>query len=180
MSVGISEEQKLTVALEAWKTTVEVQEHFNTIEMQIRNIAVAVLTAAIGAAALVHNAAQKTIAEAVKAGQPIPALDGVSFLWTRFSGAQVIVMGGLVAWTAFYFMDRWWYHKLLHAAVSKGTAIEDYVKKTWDLDVLGLSGTISAGSPIVVFGHRMHSNQKLDFFYAVVAVLLGLLIWLVF
>jgi hypothetical protein len=42
----------LKYKFEAWKTAVEVQQHFNTIEMQIRNIAVTVLTAAIAAAGL--------------------------------------------------------------------------------------------------------------------------------
>ena len=35
--------------VEAWKTTVQVQEHFNEIEMKIRALAITVLTAGIGA-----------------------------------------------------------------------------------------------------------------------------------
>jgi hypothetical protein len=64
---------KVELVLKAWQTVVEVQQHFNTIEMQIRNIAVAVLTATLGAAAVVYNQAQQTAAEAIAADQPVPS-----------------------------------------------------------------------------------------------------------
>lgn len=46
-----TEPVKMDFVIEAWKKTIDVQQHFNTIEMQIRNIAVTVLTATIGASA---------------------------------------------------------------------------------------------------------------------------------
>jgi hypothetical protein len=57
------DEKKATFALEVWKKTIDVQQHFNTIEMQIRNFAITVLTATIGAAGVVFNQLQQSIRE---------------------------------------------------------------------------------------------------------------------
>lgn len=42
-------------ALEAWKKTVDVQQHFNDLEMRIRNIALSAMTAVLGAAAFAYH-----------------------------------------------------------------------------------------------------------------------------
>lgn len=166
MQDGPSTEERVQLALEAWKTTVGVQEHFNTIEMQIRNLAVTVLTAAIAAAAIVSGRAVNA------ADQPL--------LGGGLSAADAIIAGALLAWVAFYFMDRWWYHRLLKAAVKKGEALEKLVADTEFGDVLGLAGGISEASPLKFLKWKIHSEQKIDIFYALVAVVLVLLVWLVF
>lgn len=43
------------LALRAWETTVGVQEHFNDLELRIRNLALTVLTAVLGAGAFAYS-----------------------------------------------------------------------------------------------------------------------------
>lgn len=166
MSEEVTLRARIEFALEAWKTTVEVQQHFNTIEMQIRNLAVTVLTAAIAAAAVVSG-------RLLGDGQQL-------LLGAGLSAADVIIVGALLAWAAFYFMDRWWYHRLLKAAVKKGEALEKMVAETEYGDLLGLTGDISKGSPLKILKWEIHSDQKIDAFYFTVAAVLVLMICLVF
>lgn len=44
--------EKLQIKLEIWKKIIDVQMHFNELEMKIRNFAILLLSALIGAAAL--------------------------------------------------------------------------------------------------------------------------------
>ncbi len=180
MPDDVTLKERVDFALEAWKTVVEVQEHFNTIEMQIRNLAVTVLTATVAAGGVVYSQGQQAIASAVESGNPIPDLNTIHVAALRFSAADMIIFGGLLAWGGFYFMDRWWYHKLLKAAVDKGSSIERFVAETPYGDLMGLAGTISAASPVKLLCLKIGSNQKIDIFYGVVATVLVLIIWLVF
>lgn len=170
--------KRLDAAIDAWKKVVDVQQHFNTIEMQIRNLAVTVLTATIAAAAIVHNELQQRIADALKDGLPAPPATVVDVLCLHFSTADMIILGGLVAWGAFYFMDRWWYHPFLKAATDRATALEAIVAESAYGDILGLSGSISGNSPMRVFGKELRSNQKINLFYGTVAaVMAGTIAW---
>jgi len=163
--------EKVKFALETWKIAIQVQQHFNTIEMQIRNIAVTVLTATIGVAGLVFNQMQETIREAIKANQPIPATHNIQILGLGFSSADMIVVGGLIAWLAFYFMDRWWYHRLLQGAVKHAQHIEDIIKETEFGDLMSLSNSIRTASPFKFLGIiKIHSDTKIDLFYGIVLV----------
>ncbi len=173
---------KARFALEVWKTAIEVQKHFNTIEMQIRNIAVTVLTATIGAAALVYNQAQETAAEAARVGASVPPINSIKVFGLSLSSADMIIVGGLVAWLAFYFMDRWWYHRLLQGAVSHAQYVENELKKDIPYaDLLGLSNAIREASPIRPRGRvKIRSNTKIDIFYGAVLVVLIAMVALVF
>lgn len=138
--------EQAKVALETWKTAVAVQQHFNTIEMQIRSLAVTVFTATIAAAGVIHG------------------------------HSRVVLFGGLVAWIAFYGMDRWWYHRLLESSVDKAEAIESFLGEIGYQNAVGLTTAISAGSPVKLFGWNIHSTTKIDLFYALVALVLVLLV----
>ena len=130
--------------LEMWKKCVDVQMHFNGIELQIRNYAVTLLVAVIGAAAY-----------ALK-----EHLD-VKIFGHTFSMAVAILPAGILGWYAFYFMDRHWYHRMLLGSVYHTTKIEKAVGPE-----LQLSVAIGKESPIPVFGKQIHSTQKIDLFYA--------------
>jgi hypothetical protein len=149
------EDQYLTHMLEAWKTSIEVQQHFNTLEMQIRNFAITVLTAVLGAAALSLGSEYRARMWLGRFEVPL---------------ASLIFFAGLVAWGAFYFMDRFWYHRLLRGAVSHAQAIEKALEK--DLPGIGLSSAIAQASP-VGFGRKkrwaIHSSGRLDIFYGFIA-----------
>jgi hypothetical protein len=175
------DDKKITFALEVWKKTIDVQQHFNSIEMQIRNIAVTVLTASIGAAGLVYNQLQQNIREAAKAGQTVPDTNTIRLFKMSFSSSDMILFAGVIAWLAFYFMDRWWYHRLLQGAVKQAQYIENKIQETPYADLMSLSNKIRETSPVKVFGViNLRSDGKIDIFYFSVVILLFLMIAFVF
>src|SRR6266566_3484878 len=101
------EDEYMTLKLEIWKKTIDVQQHFNDLELRIRNYAVTILVAVMGAVGLTA---------------------GKSLYFNMFgfteSSTTILLEAGLVAWLAFYMLDRWWYHRLLQGAVQHGEAIE--------------------------------------------------------
>ncbi len=107
--------------LNAWKAIVEVQMHFNDMLMRIRNLAVTLILAVFGGAAL--SLQYELYFELSR---------------FRFHLAALIITFGLVAWAAMWSVDRY-YHKLLVGAVSKSSEIED----TYDEDWLGMTHAIS-------------------------------------
>jgi len=167
------QDEKVAIALEAWKTAIGVQEHFNTIEMQIRNLAVTVLTAVLATAGIVFGQAQKVVSEGIGANAPAQSTSVLGL-----SAADVIIIAGLFAWLAFYFMDRWWYHRLLQGSVAQSTRIETYfAEETPYGDMMGLSGAISKASPFRLFRRwGVHSQNKIDFFYLTVVLVLVLIV----
>jgi hypothetical protein len=177
---GKNEKEELALMLEAWKVTIQIQQHFNTIEMQIRNIAVTVLTAVVGAAALVYSQTQKVTAGTVPSSASAPDYS-IKVGCLRFSSAEMIVFGGIVAWVAFYFMDRWWYHMLLQGAVKHAESIEgEFGKLIPGMNPMGLSSAIRQASHIRLFGKwNIGSNAKIHVFYGIVLLVL-ILIWAVF
>jgi hypothetical protein len=167
--------------LEAWKTTVEVQQHFNTIEMQIRNIAITVLTATIGAAALVYNQTLDAYNIAVTAGQTPSQTYVVELGTIKFSPPDMILAGGLIAWLAFFFMDRYWYHPLLLGAVKHAEYIENNLCQISEYGkYISLSNSISKASPVKIWSKEIHSSSKINIFYGAVAIFLLLIIFFVF
>jgi hypothetical protein len=163
---ALTGDQKVGHWIEMWKQTVQVQQHFNDIEWRIRGLALTAATFAIGAAA-------------------VAAKDGSSW------AAPIVLVIGLLLWYAFYFVDRFWYHPLLKAAVAQGHKIEDHIAEY--MPGADLARTISAGSPVPKPGvikvlslgrardASMHSDHKLVWFYrlgglALLAAALGLTI----
>jgi hypothetical protein len=181
MSTEIPNE-KVKFAVEAWKTSIGVQQHFNTIEMQIRNIAVTVLTATVGAAALVYNQSQQAIIEALKTNSSIPPTITITIFNYNFSPADMIIFGGMFAWFAFYLMDRWWYHRLLQGAVSHAQDIENELKEDIPYgDLLGLSNAIRLASPFKLLGiFNISSDIKIDLFYGIILLILSIIMFFVF
>ena len=98
--------------IEIWKKIVDVQMHFNTIELQIRNFAITLVVAVLGATSI-----------AVK--------DHTSVNWRggELNLAPLLLSCGLIGLLAFYLMDRFWYHRLLEGAVSQGIEIEKNLDK---------------------------------------------------
>jgi hypothetical protein len=158
-------DEAVKLQLEAWKTTVQVQQHFNDIELKIRGLALTVLTAVLGAAAL-----------AVRDGTEIEVFGLDIKLGAAVLGA------GLIAWVAFYFVDQVWYHRLLIGAVRHAETLEDLLEP--NVPGVRLSHSISAASPYEVewgawrakVRFTLHSSHKLRLFYGVVAGLLAVLV----
>ncbi|MGE0103707.1 MAG: hypothetical protein AB7H86_15410 [Blastocatellales bacterium] len=168
-------------ALEIWKTAIDVQKHFNTLEMQIRSIAITVITATIGAAGLVFNQTQETIREAIKASQAVPVTNHIRIIGINLSSADMLVVGGMLAWLAFYFMDRWWYHRLLQGAVTQAQNIENVFKKATKLGYLmSLSSSIRKESHLSMWKIQIRSGVKIDIFYGTVLAILIMIVAFVF
>ncbi|GIG36299.1 hypothetical protein [Cellulomonas pakistanensis] len=154
-----SQTDQVSLYVEMWKQSVEVQKHFNEIEWRIRGLALTVATFALGAAGWT-------------------ARDGATV--GPFSLGALVVVLGLLLWYAFYFVDRAWYHPLLKAAVKHGEALEQEIMRS--LPVAGMTQAITAGSPYepsrvvaILSGKRtgpMHSEDKLVWFYKVGAAAL--------
>ena len=159
--------------IEIWKTIVGVQRHFNDIGMRIRGMFVTLLLAIFAAIGFLLNKELK--------------LEVVIF---DVQFATLVPLYGVFITCLFYFIDRYWYHRLLVGSVKHAVVIE---KKYQDvLPELSLSDAIGMESPykpgcivwcvakVVCVRHEkflnggtLHSEGKIEFFYkSVIAVLL--------
>jgi len=143
------------VKVEIWKKIVDVQQHFNDLELRIRNFALAVAGAFLGLGGY-----------AIKDG------GFTSILGIEVSVAGVIVLTAIFPLFAFYFMDRLWYHRLLEGSVTAGIEAESELKAAgYKVD---LGSHIKKASPFIVFGWSVRSKYKMDMFYGI--LILSLLI----
>jgi phosphoglycolate phosphatase-like HAD superfamily hydrolase len=141
-------QSKISVTVELWKKTVDVQQHFNDLELRIRNFALTVLAAMLGFAAY-----------AVRDNLQIMAFG------YRLSVAEVLLPSSIFLWLAFYFMDRFWYHRLLYGAVDHGRSIENRWKR--ELPEIALTDSIGRFSPLKIGRLTIHTPHKIDLFYCV-------------
>jgi len=140
----LSDEQ----VIEIWKTSIDVQQHFNDLELRIRNFAVTLLVAIVGATAF--SLKERYV---VSAG-------GISFPL-----AAAVLCAGIIGWLAFYFMDMHWYHRLLIGSVKHTVRIEK--ERAATRPELGLSRSIGDESPWPLLGRfNIHSSEKITLFYA--------------
>jgi phosphoglycolate phosphatase-like HAD superfamily hydrolase len=159
------EKERADRSLEAWKTTVTVQQHFNDIEMSVRNFALTLLVAIIAASALAIR--EKSL---------------VSIFGFETSLAVWLLVGGIIAWLAFYFVDQIWYHRLLVGAVTQGRKLEELLER--DVPGIGLTTAIGDASPYEFLGEKfrkrfrirrrftLHSKHKMQVFYFGIALML--------
>lgn len=177
-----SREDWTTNQVQIWKKTVDVQQHFNDIEMKIRSLAMTFVVALVGA-----------VGFSIKEKLTIGAGEKTIFLPT------VLLFAGFLIWLFFWFMDRQWYHRLLYGSVKQGMLIENKLKqKGYEIS---LTDSIGQESPIFMLGRKMRTPNKIDFFYfsigslllssgfyfvnpyaggLVLLVCLGVLVWLFF
>jgi hypothetical protein len=150
-------EKTITQYIDIWKKIVDVQQHFNDIEMRIRALAITALAAMLGAAGYAHK-------EQI----------GLTIFGGWVSASFVITLLTLIVWMVFYFLDRHWYHRLLYGAVSAGAEMEKAIQTV--VPELDLGGAISRSSPVELnlLGRkvRLRSTAKMDLIYGGVVVLL--------
>jgi hypothetical protein len=145
------DKERIGFVLRIWEKTVDVQQHFNDIEMKIRNAAITVMAALLGATGF-----------ALK-----------EHLVIRFGNFAVpvaasLLVTALLTWAAFYFVDEHWYHRLLYGAVRHGQKVEDSLKGI--LPEISLTGSIGGHSPFKIFRWEVHSVAKMRLFYGAVGV----------
>jgi hypothetical protein len=154
-----------------WKAAVDVQQHFNDIEMRIRSLFVTILLALFASTGFMLD----------------KQFDFVLWGW-NIKFAVLIPLFGLLGTYLFYFIDRYWYHRLLVGAVRHAIKIEEAHKEKFP--ELLLSSAIGAESPfepkgvtrllakLLVRDERyrqtgmLHSDGKIEFFYKSVMLLL--------
>lgn len=146
-------EERLDRVMDAWKTCVGVQQHFNDLELRIRNYGVTLLVAILGVTAF---ALKENLAFTV--------------FTLRVPVAAALLGAGVIGWLAFYFMDRFWYHKLLYGAVKHGQAIEERHRR--EMPEIGLTDAIGKSSPIKIGKLTIHSTAKINIFYLSIVVML--------
>lgn len=141
------QDEQVQRSLEAWKVTIQVQQHFNDIEMKIRNYALTLLLAVVAGV-------------------------GVSMRDDEPGLAISILLGGLLVWTMFWGMDELWYHRLLTGAVKHAIDIETTLQEA--VPGIGLSTAIKDASPLVIGKkrHEIRSQSKIRYFYGVIAALM--------
>jgi hypothetical protein len=162
MASDSDREQELKLLAETWKTTIQVQQHFNEIEMKIR--------AAYVTVALALFAAQ---------GYLIDKQLQIVFWSIAVQLSVFLPLIGLVVTYMFYFVDRHWYHRLLMGAVKHGMKLEELYPNFPSLALTSAIGRESPVKPKSVFtkiavrlfvtDHRddgaLHSDAKMELFY---------------
>jgi len=141
--------------IEIWKKIIDVQQHFNDLELRIRNFALVVTGVFLGLG-----------------GYAIKDAGTIMLFEHQISIAGLIVFTAILPLFAFYFMDRFWYHRLLDGSVRAGIAAETALKAYGYKVDLGTE--ISNASPFVIWptGWRIRSKTKMDLFYGILLVAL--------
>jgi hypothetical protein len=98
---------EMEAQVEIWKKIVDVQQHFNDLELRIRNFAVVVVGAFLGLG-----------------GYALKERDFTTILGPPVILASPIILASLIPLLAFYVMDRLWYHRLLDGSVKAGIEAE--------------------------------------------------------
>lgn len=153
------EKDEYTNVIELWKKTIDVQQHFNDIELKIRQFALTITAAILGLSAVsLRDPMMMTIGDAT------------------FPVAIMLLTAGLLILAAFYFMDRHWYHMLLLGAVTHGRNIEKRMVRYFP--EIELTEAIGKASPISLpfCDLKLHSSGKMKLFYGVGALALIVLI----
>lgn len=142
-----------TGQIEIWKKIVDVQQHFNDLELRIRNFALIVTGAFLGLG-----------------GYAIKDAGVVKLFGLEVSIAGLVVVSAIFPLAAFYFMDRLWYHRLLEGSVYAGIEAETELKHLgYKVD---LGSKIKEHSPFKLWLTRkrmIRSATKMDLFYAILA-----------
>jgi len=167
------EHEKRGEVIEIWKIVVEVQQHFNDISMRIRGMFVTILLALFASIGFLLD---KKLS--------------LELLHLRIQFTTLVPLFGIVGTWLFYFMDRYWYHRLLVGSVKHAIEIEKKYAAT--LPELSLSQAIGKESPyqprgivrwaakVLVRDDRLrqtghlHSDGKIELFYKSVVVVLVL------
>lgn len=160
--------------IEVWKTVVGVQQHFNDISMRIRSLFVALLLALFASIGFLLDKKINV------------RLEGVTVQF-----ATLIPLFGIFAAMLFYFIDRYWYHRLLLGSVKHAINIETQNKEA--LPELSLCEEIKKESSFIptgflwlvsklVVSHKdfkskgeLHSDGKIELFYKSVMLVLFLI-----
>lgn len=147
--------EKLKLNVDVWKKVVDVQQHFNDLEMKVRNFGLLIISAFISAIGV----SLKSQYSAVVFEYDVPV-------------AAFLSCGALVVWLLVFFVDVYWYHPLLIGSVKKGLEIENQLSE--QLPNINLTHTIGNESSIDIGPFKkVRSTRKAKIFYLGIAVVLA-------
>lgn len=138
--------------IEIWKKIVDVQQHFNDLELRIRNFALIVTGAFLGLG-----------------GYAIKDAGVVKLFGLEVSIAGLVVVSAIFPLAAFYFMDRLWYHRLLDGSVYAGIEAETALKDLGYKVDLGSKIKEHSQFKLWLTKRMIRSATKMDLFYAILA-----------
>lgn len=158
--VKAKQNDNLDSQIKIWEKTIDVQMHFNELQMKIRNFSVILISAFVGAAGIALK--DRLVIDYV-------------FWGLHFQGNLSAVFFGVaaIAWLAFYFMDQYWYYPLLIGAVKHGVAMENALADR--VPLVGLTKRIGDESPKKFLAMTLHSKEKSAVFYISIFALLLIL-----
>ncbi|MCH2256925.1 MAG: SH3 domain-containing protein [Alteromonas sp.] len=126
-SRDLDKKERASLLIEYWKQSTQVQQHFNDVSMKVRNFAVVVFSAFLtGVGLSIH----KDIF--------------LEVMGLQLNAAVLFAFVGMFVTQLIHFMDTYWYHVFLKAAVSETLKLEREIKTV--LKINSLSGAISSGS----------------------------------
>ena len=176
--------------IDVWKQAQEMHRHFNTILLQIRNIAFIFAGAVLGAAGtlnklFVDNAvkqaeikfgASKIMTEKPEIETSNPGLWSELLKLSKIGVANQIDSLGILLlvaagiWIGLYFLDRYYYHVLL---VGTSKFISDIEKENPELALAHTIRYVNRLQPLPIpFIHANQGRQKVTVFYGIPLVLL--------
>lgn len=144
-------------AIEIWKKCVDVQQHFNDLSLRVRNFAITALGALIAAVGFTYQQGLR-----------------LQLFGHQFIAGVIFVGAAFFAWTAFFLMDRFWYHTFLRGAVDHAIKIESQYKNR--IPGIELGETIAKASQgVQILGFSMNSRRRLSVFYVFGYIALALI-----
>jgi hypothetical protein len=175
-AVTPQDDKNLEMLITIWEKTIDVQMHFNDIQLRIRNFSILLLSAFVGGIGVTMKEHYQVDVH----GSHVPL-------------TAIIFFAGALIWAAFYFMDRYWYHPLLLGAVAHGLNIEELMEarfkvrgltgvnaKNEPVEAAALTKTIGKKSPVKVLGFiTLRSSNKEHVFYGsifLVLIAMGVLV----
>lgn len=145
---------KREIRMKAWEKTIDVQMHFNNIELQIRNYALTIFTAVIAGV-----------------GYLLKEKINIIVMGYIFPSSAAAALIGVVIMCAFYFMDKYWYHSLLKGSVDHAVTIENLLCDK----SLELTTSIGNRSKVKLLGQILDSDKRYYFFYYPLIIIFSLL-----
>jgi hypothetical protein len=161
---ALTQKDLLDAKIDIWKKIVDVQMHFNELEMKIRNFAVLLLSAFIGAAGL-------ALKEDIRLAP-----------WNMPLATAILAAASMIV-LLFYFVDRFWYHPLLKGSVVAGIDIEADIEQAHQIPGISLTKTIGKHSAVKLPFTKavLRSDRKVSLFYiCTFAIFLGLAVAIFF
>jgi len=151
--MAISDRDVLNAKIDIWKKIIDVQMHFNELEMKVRNFALLIVSAFIG-------------------GVGFSLKDDLRVTHWNVPLASIFLFAAAFVCVVFYFVDRFWYHPLLKGAVNQGVLVESSIIASGFAEV-ALTSAIgkASGIKLPLIKKELHSSKKILILYLSMALL---------